>query len=363
MPRTLVVLLTFFLASTACAELPSIRLDWIAPLGANAGTTIEVEIAGADIEEVRRLWFDRAGLSAEPVAEKDHFFKITIAADVPPGTYDVRLVGRWGISNPRLFAVSHGLQDVAEAEPNNDLTQAQKIAINSAVGGMADGNGQDLFRFSATAGQRIVIDCQSGVLDSNMDATMSLSAAGKLLASSGDYNGRDPFIDFLVPQDGEYEVLVHDLSYRGGLPYRLLITDHPYVENVFPRAVRAGQPAELTAFGRNFGADAATSQWRINDLPLQQFPFSVSVPGDVLSVGGYQFAEHPNGSITGDQQEMMVTITVQNNTRPGDYALAVLGQAQVPFNKDGAATERPNTLVSLPSHPITIRVKPPTAAE
>ena len=126
-------------------------------------------IGGADIEELRGLWFDRAGLSAEPVAEKDHFFKIT---------------------------------------------------INSAVGGMADGNGQDLFRFSATAGQRIVIDCQSGVLDSNMDATMSLSAAGKLLASSGDYNGRDPFIDFLVPRDGEYEVLVHDLSYRGGLPYR-----------------------------------------------------------------------------------------------------------------------------------------------
>ncbi len=289
------LLIAFLLASTASAELPSIRFDRIAPLGANAGTIVEVEIAGADIEDLQELRFDRAGFSAEPVEGKDNLFTVTVAADVPEGTYDVRLVGRWGVSNPRLFAVSQGLRDVTETEPNNDLPQAQTIEINSAVAGMSDGNGQDLFRFSATVGQRIVIDCQAGVLDSNLDATMSLSSAGKLLASSGDYHGRDPFIDFLVPQDGEYDILVHDLSYRGGLPYRLLITDRPYVENVFPRAVQSGQPAELTAFGRNFGADAETSPWKINDLPLQQRLFSVAVPGDVLDVGRYRFIQHPSG--------------------------------------------------------------------
>ena len=95
---------------------------------------------------------------------------------------------------------------------------AQKVEVNSAINGDADGNGQDVFRFAAKKGQRIVIDCEAGKLDSMMDATMSLSSAdGKLLASNSDYCGRDPLIDFLVPAQGEYLVTVHDLSYRGRL--------------------------------------------------------------------------------------------------------------------------------------------------
>ena len=293
--RTITVIVSLLTSPVASGELPSIRFDQIAPLGATAGTTVEVEIAGADIEEVRELWFDHPGLTVIPVSDKERFFSLTIAADVPQGTYDVRLVGRWGISNPRLFAVSHGLLNVAEVEPNNDPTQAQAIDVNSAVGGICDGNGQDLFRFAAKAGQRIVIDCQAGVLDSKMDGTMSLTSNGKLLASSSDYRSRDPFIDFLASQDGEYQVLVHDLSYRGGLPYRLLVTDRPYVENVYPRAVQAGQFADLTAFGRNFPSDDTDSLWQINDLPIQQHSFSVDVPNDLLSIGAYRFSEHPSG--------------------------------------------------------------------
>jgi hypothetical protein len=64
-----------------------------------------------------------------------------------------------------------------------------------------------------------------------------------------------------------------------------------------------------------------------------------------------------NGNITGDQQEIILKIEVQKGTRAGNYTLAVLGQSQVPFNKDPAATNKPNTLVSLPSQPITITEK------
>lgn len=299
MHRILALLFPLLIASmawtTVSAELPSIRFDRITPLGGTAGTSIEVEIAGADIEEVDSIVFDQAGLSAVPVKDKERVFKITIGSDVQQGTYDVRLSGRWGVSNPRLFAVSHGLTNIAEIEPNNNLTQVQKVEVNSAIGGMSDGNGQDLFRFTGKANQRIVLDCQAGVLDSKLDATMALFSGGKLLASSSDYRGRDPFIDFLIPRDGEYEVLVHDLSYRGGLPYRLLITDHPHVENVFPRVVQIGKPAELTAFGRNFPASNPPSEWLLHDLPLQEHIFSVDVPTNLLVNSSYQFAEHPSG--------------------------------------------------------------------
>src|SRR4051794_21651437 len=104
--------------SAARADLPSPRFDRLSPLGAAAGTTVEVEVAGADLEDAAKLLFDHSGLTAEQV--KGTKFKVTVAANVPPGTYDARLVGRYGITNPRLFAVSSGLTELAEKEPNDD---------------------------------------------------------------------------------------------------------------------------------------------------------------------------------------------------------------------------------------------------
>jgi hypothetical protein len=286
------------LAASAClsqsclAELPSPRFDRLTPLGATAGSSVEVEIAGADIEDVKTLRFDHPGLRAQFL--KDRRFRVTVAADVPTGTYDVYLVGRFGVSNPRLFAVSRGLTEVAEKEPNDDAASAQTIAVNSAVNGVSDGNREDVFRFSAKKGQRVVIECQAGKLDSAMDATLALSSSdGKLLASNSDYHSRDPLIDFIVPRDGDYLVSVHDLSFRGGYPYRLIVSDHPQVENVSPRAVQAGRKATLTVYGRNLGPAAKPSAWRVEDLPLDEYQETLTEPPDVLALGVYRFFEHP----------------------------------------------------------------------
>jgi hypothetical protein len=279
-------------ATATLAELPSIRFDRLSPLGASAGTTAEAEIAGADIEDVKSLLFDHPGLKAEFV--KDQRFKITIAPDVPAGTYDVRLIGRFGVSNPRLFAVSHGLTDIAETEPNNEPSQAQIVSINSAINGMSDGNGEDTVRFAAKRGQRLAIECQAGKLDSMLDAELSLtSATGQLLAASGDYFGRDPFLDFVAPEDGDYVVRVNDLSYRGGFPYRLLITDLPHIENIFPRAVEAGKSVDVQVLGRNLGTAAKPSGWKIDGLALDELRATIRVPDDFLGAGSYRFFEHP----------------------------------------------------------------------
>src|SRR5262249_7980394 len=105
------------LAGAARGELPSIRFDRLHPLGTSARSAVEVEMGGRDIEDVNALWCDQPGFKAELL--KAGRFKITAAPDVPEGTYDVRLVGRFGVSNPRLFAVGHDLSDVLEVEPNN----------------------------------------------------------------------------------------------------------------------------------------------------------------------------------------------------------------------------------------------------
>lgn len=208
-------LLGWLAVASVQAELPLIRFDRLSPIGAAAGSTLEVEILGGDIEEVKSLLFDHPGLKAEFV--KERFFKVSVAADVPAGTYDVRLVGRFGVSNPRLLAISHGLTDVAEVEPNNEPEKSQLVAVNSAINGSSDQNGEDWFRFEAKRGQRVTVDCLGTRLDSTVDGTLTLTnKAGKQLASNSDYFGADPFLDFVAPEDGEFFVKFHDLTFNGG---------------------------------------------------------------------------------------------------------------------------------------------------
>src|SRR6516162_1090624 len=120
-------LFCLLLASQSLADLPAARFDRLTPLGGAAGSTVNLEIAGSDLEGVESLLFDHPGLKAEFV--KEHRFRLYIAADVPPGTYDVRLVGKFGVSNPRLFSVSHGLSDVTQRTAD----APQTVPINSAI--------------------------------------------------------------------------------------------------------------------------------------------------------------------------------------------------------------------------------------
>src|SRR5262249_39508151 len=179
-----------------------------------------------------------------------------------------------------------------------------------------------------------------GKLDSMMDATLAVSdGAGKPIVSNGDYFGRDPLVDFVAPADGDYLATVHDLSYRGGQPYRLIVTDRPHVENVFPRAVQAGRPAELSVFGRNLGRGAKPSPWRIFDLPLDERKTTVTPPEDVLDVGAYRFLDHPT--------DHSVLPTAATCTLTGWQPRLKLGDTQV---------QAPPML--LTDIPVTLEVEP-----
>lgn len=293
MRTSLALAFVAFVPLAARADLPSPRLDRIAPLGAAAGSTVEVEVQGADIEGATRLLFEHAGITAKHVKERT--FAVTVGADVPAGTYDARLVGTYGVTNPRLFAVSRGPKELAEGKGNDERAAAQLLPMNAVVNATSKGGKEAYFRFASKKGQRIVAEVFAQRLESQFDSTLAITDAnGKQLAANGDYAGRDSLAEFVAPADGEYTVVVNDLSFRGGLPYRLVLSDAPHIENVFPRAVQAGKKSELTVFGRNLGASAKPSALTANDLPLEMLTERVSPP-DVLSRGRFLFTEHPTG--------------------------------------------------------------------
>jgi hypothetical protein len=164
--------------------------------------------------------------------------------------------------------------------------------MNCAVNATSDNNGDDFFRFPAKKGERVTIDCLAYRLDSQMTPMLTLAdAAGKELMQSRPYYHRtDPFLDFVAPADGDYVVRVHDMTFRGGLPYRLVISNRPHLESIFPMALDASGPAlEYTLLGRNLPG-SKRSAWKIHDEPLDVLTVKLTLPKHDAS--GFGFANH-----------------------------------------------------------------------
>jgi hypothetical protein len=270
------------------AQLPHIRLDRIFPLGGEVGTQVLLEIAGHDMDGVEALRFDDPELKAALV--KPNQFLVTIAPQAHRGSHDVRAVGKYGISGARLFAVSRGLTEVSEKEPNDTPEQAQPVPLNCAINGTSDNNGDDFFRFRVKQGERVTIDCQAFRLDSTLRGAMVLSTPnGRELARSTPYYERtDPFLDFTAPADGDYLLRLHDATYSGGLPYRLVLSNRPQVENVFPPAIAPGETVELTLLGRNLPAGRPAPEWTVQGRPLDRLIVPFNAPRDPLHRQGFE---------------------------------------------------------------------------
>jgi hypothetical protein len=281
------------LSGAAHAQLPHIRLDRIFPLGGQVDSTVLLEIVGKDLDDVKSLYFDHAGFKAKLV--KPNQFQVTIGANVPVGTHEIRAVGKYGISGSRLFAVSRGLKEIREVEPNDTPEKAQVVPMNSAINGYCDGNGDDFFRFPAKKGERVIIDCQAFRLDSTLRATLVLSdSAGKQLARSKPYYAlTDPLLDFVAPANGDYILRLHDFTFAGGLPYRLIISNRPHIENVFPPAVRPGEKVELTVYGRNLPGGKPASGSVIQGRTLEQLKVFFTAPKDPAALQRFDFINHP----------------------------------------------------------------------
>ncbi len=246
------------------AQLPLARLLAVFPAGGHQGSTFEVNVTGQDLDEVSHLRFSHLGISAqpvlteptplrdlrEPVAGK---FTVTISAEVPSGLYDLRAVGRYGVSNPRAFMVDDRPERV-EKSPNQSPANAQKLELGTVVNGQADKDGADYFRFSSEKGQRILVDCWAQRVDSPMDATLVLyDAAGRELDHNRDHDRRDPLLDFTAPASAEYVLKVYDFLYGGGeeYVYRLAIGTRPHLDFIFPAAGEPGSKRQYLLYGRN----------------------------------------------------------------------------------------------------------------
>ena len=219
------------------------RLLGINPPGAKLGSEGSVEISGQGLEGIQSLRFSHPAIRA--TAKGSNQFLLSIASEVPPGIYDVRVIGTNGMSNPRAFAV--GLLEEA-AEGKNSSDRPQSIALGSTINGRAEANTVDYFRFEARAGQRVLVRCDSRAIDSKLEPVLTLyDRVGREVGRSRSGG----LLDYTAEAGGEFTVHLHDATYRGGAEffYRLSVGTFPHIDYVLPLA--SGDKARFAVFGRN----------------------------------------------------------------------------------------------------------------
>jgi len=269
LPRGWITIGMLFLISPLAhgqASYPQPRLRAIFPPGGKLGTSVEVTLTGTDLDEAKALVFSHPGLRAElipppppdpkkPGQPAPIRFRVSIAGNVPIGIHDVRVVGRFGISNPRAFCVGE-LDELPEQEPNSDVDQAQKVPLNVTINGVINPNVDvDYFAFEGKKGQRVVVWCQAVSIDSRLDPQVQIfSAEGRQLAINRRYRDREAVADAVLPNDGLYYVRLVEFTHQsGGVEhfYRLHISTVPWIDAAFPPVVPLGKPTTVTLYGRN----------------------------------------------------------------------------------------------------------------
>lgn len=272
--RPLVVIQQFwvsFVAFHLClslqAELPRARLDTVFPLGARRGTEVEVSLTGIDLDEASQVLVFAPGVTAvitnvPTFPSQDHVVcRITVLSNVPPGHYDVRVHGRFGVSTARTFVVSD-LPEVSEVLRHHTRKEAMGLTVPCIVNGTADVGLIDFYRFTAKTGQKFTIDCAARTLDSRLEPGLILTDMEGNEVARGRQGAR---LQFTARSDADYILQLQDSQFRGSAEfgYRLEVSFAPRFDFVLPLAFNFNtNNAPMDLFGYNIpNPTLMTNQW------------------------------------------------------------------------------------------------------
>src|SRR5262245_24121841 len=276
----------------ATPQVPQPKIYALQPAGAKIGVNVDVRISsGSDLDGADRLIFSHPGITAKQLSEEPNRiypqgravegrFKVTVAADVPPGIYEVRAAGYFGVTNARRFSVSER-EEVMEKEPNNEPATAQEPPLNSVVNGVCEAQNYDCFKVAAKKGQRYLIDAQALRIDSRAQIVLALlDPSGRELRRIVGTRSRDPLLDFTAEVDGPHVVRVSDLLYRGGdeFFYRLTIGTGPWIDFVDPPVLKPGAANAVTVYGRNLPGGAPAEGVTIDGRPIDKLAVTIKGP-------------------------------------------------------------------------------------
>ncbi len=233
----------FLNAVPPCSAAPQIQN--VSLRGLTIGQKTRLVLTGADLAAKPRIvaGFPVAGEVIVSNAKPNQIeIEIEVSSEASPGVYDLRIVTESGISN----AVAIGLDHLRQL-PFPDKTDVLPVALH----GQLTGAGILKTSFSGAKGQYVLIDVEAARLGSKLRPVVRLldSASRQLAWSAGHAQlAGDARLEYVLPADGQYSVVLHDLLYKGAGPgfFRLKIGDLQTADIVFPIGVERGVPTRVS---------------------------------------------------------------------------------------------------------------------
>lgn len=286
--RIILTILCAIISTTLYAQ--KLSLGYLYPSGGQVGTTVEIEAGGLNINKATKVLFSHEGISAEiePVKESASAkrkrrrlndqsspqladrvkLRITIAADVPCGMYDLRLQGVSGVSNMLPFEVA-SYPNFVENNRASQRNPNRVTALPAVLCGYVTPGGVDYFNFEGEKGQTIVATVKARQMVPYIaDAVPGwfqpvlkiVDSEGREVAYSDDYHHNvDPVIITTLPKNDNYTVIIHDAIYRGreDFNYRIHLGVIPFVTGRYPAYGTVGKSVKQQLEGVNLGTTTA----------------------------------------------------------------------------------------------------------
>ena len=264
-----------------------LSMGFLHPAGGQVGTTVEIEAGGLNINRATKVMFSHPGIQGELIPIKESAadkkkrrrltdqsspqladrikIKISIAADVPCGMYDLRLQGPSGVSNMLPFEVA-SYPNIIENDKSYRTKPNEVEQLPAVLCGQMTPGGIDYFRFSGHEGETIVATVKARQLVPYIaDAVPGwfqpvikiVNSQGKEIAYSDDYHHNvDPVIIVTLPKDDKYTLTIHDAIYRGreDFNYRIHLGVIPFVTGRYPAYGVVDKKVKQTLEGANLGA-------------------------------------------------------------------------------------------------------------
>lgn len=274
---------------SAGAQLPVIGLRSLSQSFFAPGGQYEISIAeGNETIEVRELAFSHPGIKAtlldgpakpfETTPEPRYgSFRIDVAPDVPEGRYEVRAIGRFGISNPRSVLVQNETQTVTSA--GNDATTASPLTLGTLHWYKATAQKRDTYSIPFDAGKRYALNVISHSIDSRLIPAISvINEKGQTIASAIGSDQSDLRFVIEASQTGPVTITIHDALFRGGaaFQYGLRLTEDTQGQRYDP-----AQLANAVSIPEGSVPPAGVSQVAESDAAVAlEFPAAVEANFD-----------------------------------------------------------------------------------
>ncbi|MCX6860152.1 MAG: hypothetical protein NTX70_08005 [Verrucomicrobia bacterium] len=265
--------------ATLWAQLPLAKLNTVFPLGGAAGSSVEVTVSGSDLDAAEGLMFSDPRVTATPVPGSADRFRVHLPAELPEDPIDLRVRGRYGVSNPRAFAVGTPGTELRWTQAPVSPSQAFELPLEVVVNGRVGAQEVLWFRFQGEAGQALGVRVEARELDSKLVADLALTdASGAELAR---VRRRDRF-NFRLPAKGVYFLRLHDSLYRGGDThgFRLKLTARPSVAFAVPQVLQAGRSQRIIVYGHRLPGGKSSQVLGADGEPLEQRELEITAPAE-----------------------------------------------------------------------------------